>query len=318
LSVANETKFGGDVRITQGKKLYFRDNGNGPSMEYDGTNLVARLNDSTKKISIGATGHLHGTWQVDSSAVTSDRRLKDGVRPLFYHLSDVRRMQKRNVGLLPEDKGYVREGQLPPSEVVSDKTMIDHQKEEAIEVLAQLRPVSYYLKNNLEAKRLSFGFIAQEVEELLPNLVFNTGTRLALNYNDIIAVVVMAVQQQVSSLKAMRHSVEAHDAKLKEHSVQIFDLQQSGSFYSLRLAALEEEVLHLKNKYLRLAQEVGDVGNHILSVPDEFPEAAREHRAGNFPSGDGRNVNQAGEQRVQRDSDGSPSSDVGSLDAVFA
>jgi hypothetical protein len=39
-----------------------------------------------RKITIdlaGTTGTLHGTWNLDSASLTSDKRMKEGIKPLF-------------------------------------------------------------------------------------------------------------------------------------------------------------------------------------------------------------------------------------------
>jgi hypothetical protein len=56
-----------------------------------------------------------------------------------------------------------------------------------------MRGVSYNFKNNLDKKRL--GFIAQEVEEILPELVIDRNDYKSINYVEIIPVLVEAIKE---------------------------------------------------------------------------------------------------------------------------
>ena len=69
--------------------------------------------------------------------------------------------------------------------------------------ISQLRPVSYY-RNNDESKKLEYGFIAQEVEEILNNEGITNNRIISkddagmygLRYNDLMAPMVKAIQEQ--------------------------------------------------------------------------------------------------------------------------
>eukprot|EP00913_Durusdinium_trenchii_P014476 g13580.t1 len=115
-------------------------------------------NDPTPKRGIGTWGnggHLHGTWTADNAVSTSDRRLKKSIIPLYEAM-----------------KG---QGQSEEAEGVSW-------------VLRQLRPVSFKFKNGPEAKYSRYGFIAQELQEVLPSVVRSVQTdgreHLAVAYQD--------------------------------------------------------------------------------------------------------------------------------------
>ena len=56
--------------------------------------------------------------------------------------------------------------------------------------LAVLEPVKYHFKND-DTKRTRYGFIAQDVEEVLPELVHTSTNGIkGINYQDIIALLV--------------------------------------------------------------------------------------------------------------------------------
>ncbi len=72
---------------------------------------------------------------------------------------------------------------------------------ESTENLLQLKPVSYYFKNEYIEngqfdERLHFGLIAQDVEKIYPNLVYenNDGFK-AINYTELIAILIKSNQE---------------------------------------------------------------------------------------------------------------------------
>merc|ERR1719310_1976205 len=78
-------------------------------------------------------------------------------------------------------------------------------------LLRELRPVSFKLKSGPEAKYLKFGFIAQELETVFPNLVRNIGGEAgseegtkAIATQDLIAVLTLALQSLQKELEKQR------------------------------------------------------------------------------------------------------------------
>merc|ERR1712032_1233756 len=77
-------------------------------------------------------------------------------------------------------------------------------------LLRELRPVSFYLKRGPEAKYLKFGFIAQELESVFPNLVRTVGpdNSKAIASQDLIAVLTLALQMLQKDLDEQRRQTE--------------------------------------------------------------------------------------------------------------
>jgi hypothetical protein len=101
----------------------------------------------------------------------------------------------------------------------------------ALETINQLRGVSYYWKKEYKSKDLSrntYGFIAQEVEQILPNIITTCSGESAngiygqkgLNYNSIIPWLVEAVKeltQENTELKQKVSSLEESMIQIKTH-----------------------------------------------------------------------------------------------------
>lgn len=71
--------------------------------------------------------------------------------------------------------------------------------------------------DNLEAKNLRFGFIAQEVEKFLPSLVrTNAQGGKSLFYNDVIAILTMTLQYELESMARVEVRVEQHEVRITD------------------------------------------------------------------------------------------------------
>jgi F0F1-type ATP synthase epsilon subunit len=79
-----------------------------------------------------------------------------------------------------------------------------------LDKVLKLNPVSFYWKDENMDKEKHFGFVAQEVEEVLPELVRQDSQgKKTLNYNELIPYLVRAIQEQqkeIEELKAILNS----------------------------------------------------------------------------------------------------------------
>lgn len=131
-------------------------------------------------------GQLHGQWLANGIFTYSDRRLKSDITPLRKTL-----------------KGRAS---LPLAESESEADTRDG----ALWVLRQLRPVSYHLKKGPDAKYMHFGFIADELEQSLPEVIRTVESKeeatsfRSVAYQDLIAVltaIAKSVQQEIEDLQ---------------------------------------------------------------------------------------------------------------------
>jgi hypothetical protein len=130
------------------------------------------------------TGNLHGTWTSDTTFTTSDRRLKTKIAPLYKKM--IRDYSTR----------------VPQNELFQLDT-IPAKDQATMATLRELRPVSFKYKNTPEAKYSRFGFIAQEIEKVMPDVV-HTNPKDGFKYvtlQDLIAVITLGLQS-VDSISA--------------------------------------------------------------------------------------------------------------------
>jgi len=138
-------------------------------------------------------GNLHGVWYSDYIVHTSDRRLKKNIHPIMESL-DARAAEK---GATEDSARWV---------------------------LRELRPVSYQFKRGPESKLQRFGFIADDVQATIPQVVRENPTKNKIKgilYEDLLAVlaaVLQSMQRQLegSDLDAQetRHRLDGLEARL--------------------------------------------------------------------------------------------------------
>ena len=83
-----------------------------------------------------------------------------------------------------------------------------------LDFISKLRPVSYY-RNNDENKKIEYGFIAQELEAVLNIAGASNNGIISKNdegmygvrYNDLIAPMVKAIQEQQEIIKALQERI---------------------------------------------------------------------------------------------------------------
>jgi hypothetical protein len=122
-------------------------------------------------------GKLHGTWTSENTVTGSDRRLKRDIAPLYGELVKI-------VPPTTKEKKLLNSGDV-----------LAAQHSGMMRILNELRPVSYKYKSQSESKYSRYGFIAQEMEDVLPHLVTsNSDGFLALRLDDLIAVLTLGIQ----------------------------------------------------------------------------------------------------------------------------
>jgi hypothetical protein len=175
-------------------------------------------------------GVLHGLWKADTILSTSDERLKKDVEDLEAVLA-------RPAGRLRED-------------------------DVGSWVLRELRPVAFRFKDAPEAKHaaadapLRFGFLAQDLERLLPDLVRTSAAPATAEgappelksvvYQDIIAVLAVAMKEALARERLHSARLEALEARVETQGVSTSRL----------IDELRSEVAQLRARVLQLEQEV--------------------------------------------------------------
>ncbi|CAJ1400431.1 unnamed protein product [Effrenium voratum] len=202
ISVHSRVRLGADNTYVAYSTFIELDNDNIPVL-YDTVQVYADISGSAKRgITIkGDGGRLHGAWVADVAVSTSDRNLKNSIMPLYQTFH----------------------GRGGDTKDVSGGVSW---------VLRQLRPVSFKFNKGPEAKYSRYGFVAQELREVLPSLVRDikgdgSEGHLAVVYQDLIALLTAAaqmLQEKVSKQEAKITRLEEQLVAVHEKLDMLLDL----------------------------------------------------------------------------------------------
>jgi hypothetical protein len=110
---------------------------------------------------------------------------------------------------------------------------ISDSKNDFINKFMQLRPVSYFINAETlqvdDPQRKRFGFIANEIENIFPNLVINAGQpdsiARGLEYDGFIPVLVMMSQEHQQQIKAQQKIIEEQQKAIEKLTEEVEKLK---------------------------------------------------------------------------------------------
>ena len=108
----------------------------------------------------------------------------------------------------------------------STQTIEEQEKDLVVKsLIRQIRPVSFKYKSSSDSKFSRFGFIAQELEAILPNVIHNdegTGMKY-VRYQDMIAVIALGIQSVDQRLIKMDQKVSSVQKKVDVNFLNLSD-----------------------------------------------------------------------------------------------
>ena len=122
------------------------------------------------------------------------------------------------------------------------------QSDEVMNVLSRLNPVSYTFRNdsNLfyspeKASATHYGLIAQEVQQILPEMVYEDGAGyLSINYTELIPLLIKAINEQQNQIEDLRAQLESNCGFNDSNKAKRFGNNQGN-------ATIEDAVLYQNN-----------------------------------------------------------------------
>jgi len=205
-------------------------------MYYDsGSSELKIVANGNTRVSIGTGGGtLHGIWSSESIISASDRRLKRQIEPLHRALAQSAEQLVRGDGKLKlnsrdeQRDSLVEQLAQSSAEITnaaaagSGQSKTSSKRQGAVDwLLRQLRPVSFTFRGGLEAKTARYGFVAQEVEQILPDLVQTHNNNKHVAYLDMIALLTLASQVQQDRLLTSESRSESRRARLSSQAQRL-------------------------------------------------------------------------------------------------
>lgn len=217
----------------------------------------ANLNGSSSSLTLQATAETRGcAVTLNSIAVEDDRadfviQTESGSYSYSHLMHERMRIKYNgNVGIGTSTPGtyklYVNgdvyaTGTYSSSDERFKKDI--HTIENGLDILKKLNPSSYHFKTeefpekNFESQ-LAYGFIAQELEEVLPELVKEDAQGYkAVNYTGIIPILTSAIQEQNALLEEKEVELATMQSEIEALKAQFETLQQQFSYYETECCA---------------------------------------------------------------------------------
>ncbi|MDA8876944.1 tail fiber domain-containing protein [bacterium] len=136
------------------------------------------------------------------------------------------------------------------------KTNIESLKYGLAEVM-QLTPVSFNWKNDSAQTRNKIGYIAQDVQKLIPEVV-NVGDNeeqtLGMNYGEMVVVLTNAIKEQQAIIEAHKKENESQKSELKTQKAEIESLKAEASNATSSSEENASEIEALKAQVQQLLQ----------------------------------------------------------------
>lgn len=211
LSLRGFVRSGSGLSVTDQLKVGNRVQFDTNTYIYDGGSGLEVYVSSSKSMSFTSSGGtLHGTWTADNTISTSDRRLKQDITPL-----------QRSLRSAIEAKVAKTKSPEPAGGTKGDS---------ALWMLRQLRPVSFSFKKGVDSKHMRFGFIADELENVVPQVVRSIDRKdsdvpnlKGVVYQDLIALLTAATQAQnvrLDGFRARFDELTAELERMKQEEIQ--------------------------------------------------------------------------------------------------
>eukprot|EP00435_Cladocopium_sp_Y103_P072219 s154_g39.t1 len=184
-------------------------------MYYTGTQIQWYMAGTRVLAFDGSGGTLHNTWVSNTVLTVSDRRLKKDIKPLQRSLRDLLTPQASE-----PDVATAAPAGAPKGEDAG-----------ALWMLRQLRPVSYYFKKGSESKYMRFGFIADELESVVPQVVRQGRSDELSNpksvvYTDLIALLTAAAQGQQQVIERQQGRMDKLLSDFASLKTELVNLKQ--------------------------------------------------------------------------------------------
>jgi len=130
--------------------------------------------------------------------------------------------------------------------------------------IISLRGTNYYWKDENKDQRLQFGVIAQELEEVFPNLVHtNSDGYKSVNYIGLVPVLIEATKEQQTIIDNQKEEIQTQKTELEALKNQINELKQI-------VASLQENENSNENSNSALAQKVETLEKQLTALVESL------------------------------------------------
>lgn len=195
-------------------------------------------------------GTLHGFWNADEVISTSDPELKEDIGNLEDYAEAG--LRSRNCGTNSRQCHHRDQTLRRTSARFNQQgTGASRPVRSFAPLLKELRPVAYRYKNT-DPDRVRFGFVADELEALVPEVVRRVGeeggkTRKGVVYQDLIALLAAALREHQGRLEAVERS-GASEKSPEQEGEPVHALRQELQELKGTVAIMQDELAKIKQQ----------------------------------------------------------------------
>jgi len=93
-----------------------------------------------------------------------------------------------------------------------------------LQAVMSLKPSIYHYKNNTEGKQ-DLGLIAQDLQEVVPEVVDESGEFLSVDYTALVPVLIQAIQEQQAIIESQKSTIEVQKTAMEQTQMDLKDLK---------------------------------------------------------------------------------------------
>lgn len=229
-------------------------------------------------------GTLHGLWTSDEVIASSGREVKTNIANLEDYAGRCQNFQCR-AATRRHQKGRSLLRRLRPRRLAAKGSK---PARSLFPLLKELRPVAYRYKDGKTGKgreEVRFGFIADELEELVPEVVREVQrqgkARKGVVYQDLIALLAAGIREHQGRLEVVeRQHADAEGGavrkELKELTAALEKTRREESLAQAQLASTQAELLRVQTTVTQLQQKVSAQELHIATQARTQAEQQRK------------------------------------------
>jgi len=118
---------------------------------------------------------------------------------------DVIRPIPKLAGAALHINNYIEAGTVYASSDVILKSEIQDIPQDVLGKMAMLAPKQYKLTCSNDQEKIHYGLIAQDVESILPNLIITNGAKKAVNYLEIIPLLLLKIKVLEGEIQQLKN-----------------------------------------------------------------------------------------------------------------
>jgi len=115
--------------------------------------------------------------------------------------------------------------------------------EDVTDLLKQVKTYSYYYKSDcIDGRQKDYGVLAQELDDVLPDLVDTSMETMFVNYNAFIALLIKGFNEQQAVIEILQATIDQMQAETNQPQIEFGTLQQMVNQHQILINTQQERI----------------------------------------------------------------------------